>query len=111
MKISTKSSFWALFFNFKIEHIVNPWIIIVDLSDETITIEKRNWYYFGKRSETLAFRFIRKITINEHLFGADISIKAIGGQVNGKCFPKRELMKIKSELIKYNQKKKHIIFS
>lgn len=111
MKISAKSSFWALFFNFKIEHIINPWIIIVDLLDETITIEKRNWYFIGKRSETLAFRYIRKININEHLFGADISIKAIGGQVNGKCFPKSALLRIRSELIKYNQKKKCIVFS
>ena len=29
----------------------------------------------------LAFRYIRRVTIDEHLFGADITISAVGGGV------------------------------
>ena len=112
MKVKAKSSFIALFINFKIEHLINPWIIEVDFDDETITIGKRNWYFIGKDTDTLAFRFIRKITVNEHLFGADVFIKAIGGSVNGKYFPKSKIRLIKKELIEYNKtKKRHIIFT
>ena len=110
--IKTSSSLKALFFNGKIEHIINPWYMEVDLEKETITISKRNWYFIGKDSETIAFRFIRKIVINEHLFGANIWIKAIGGSVSAKYLPKKDLQIIKEKLIKYNQtKKNHIIFS
>ena len=73
---------------------------------ETITISKRNWYFIGKDSETIAFRFIRKIAINEHLFGANIWVKAIGGSVSAKYLPKKDLQLIKEKLIKYNQTKK-----
>ena len=112
MILSTKSSVLALFMNFEIEHIVNPWMIKVNFDDETIIIEKRNWYFIGKDSDILAFKYIRKITINEHLFGADIYIKATGGYVSGKYFPKRYIKTIKHELIKYNKTKQHhIIFS
>lgn len=110
--IKTKSSLKILFFNGKIEHIINPWVLIVDLDKETIMISKRNWYFIGKDSETIAFRFIRKIAINEHLFGANIWVKAIGGSVSAKYLPKKDLQLIKEKLIKYNQtKKNHIIFS
>jgi hypothetical protein len=112
MILSTKSSVLALFMNFKIDHILNPWVIEVNFEEETITIEKRNWHLIGKDSDTLAFRFIRKITVNEHLFGADVYIKAIGGSVSGKYFPKRKIKAIKQELIEYNKtKRQHIIFS
>lgn len=110
--IKTSSSLKALFFNGKIEHIINPWHMQVDLEKETITISKRNWYFIGKDSETIAFRFIRKIAINEHLFGANIWVKAIGGAVSAKYLPKKDLHNIKEKLLIYNQtKKNHIIFS
>ncbi len=110
--IKTFSSKKALFFNGKIEHIINPWHMEVDLEKETITIHKRNWYFIGKDSETIAFRFIRKIVINEHLFGANIWVKAIGGSVSAKYLPKKDLQLIKEAVVNYNQTKKyHIIFS
>lgn len=113
MKIlKAKSGFFTLFINFKLEHIINPWRIKVDYLEETITISKRNWYFIGVDTDTIAFRFIRKININEHLFGADIFIKAIGGSVSAKYLPKKDLKLIKKSLIEYNMtKRKHIIFS
>jgi hypothetical protein len=113
MKIlKSKSSIFTLFINLKLEHVINPWRLIVDYNQQTITISKRNWYFIGTNSDTIAFRFIRKITINEHLFGADIYIKAIGGSVSAKYLPKKDLREIKVSLVNYNMtKRNHIIFS
>lgn len=98
--------------NLKLEHIINPWVLKIDLEKEIISIEKRNWFFFGKDSNTIAFKFIRVINIDEHLFGADIFIKAIGGWVSAKYLPKKDLKIMRKTLIEYNQtKNKHIIFS
>ncbi len=107
-----KSSIFTLILNGEFKHILSPWAIKVDLRQEIITITKRNWYYFGIDTDTIAFKFIRKININEHLFGSDIWIKAIGGSVSAKYLPKKEMIIIRQKLIDYNQTKtNHIIFS
>lgn len=109
---NTKSNIFTLIINGEIKHILSPWKIEVDLQQEIITITKRNWYYIGFDTETIAFKFIRKINVNEHLFGSDIWIKAIGGSVSAKYLPKKDLTKIRQILIDYNQTKRyHIIFS
>ncbi len=110
--ISTKSNILTLIVNGKFEHLLSPWSIEVNLIEETITITKRNLYYIGKDTDTIAFKFIRKIKINEHLFGSDIWIKAIGGSVSARFLPKKDLIEIRKRLIEYNQTKtNHIIFS
>lgn len=68
--------------NGKPAHVLNPWHIIVDTDKETITIKKRNSYLFGVDEQVIAFRYIRSVTIDQHLFGADIHIKAMGGYVS-----------------------------
>lgn len=107
-----KSNLFTLILNGEFKHLLSPWKIEVDLHQEIITITKRNWYYIGIDTDTIAFKFIRKININEHLFGSDIWIKAIGGSVSAKYLPKKEMTKIRQKLIDYNQTKtNHIIFS
>jgi hypothetical protein len=110
--LSSKSNIFTLILNGKIEHLLSPWNIEVNLNEETITISKRNLYYIGKDTDTIAFKFIRKININEHLFGSDIWIKAIGGSVSARYLPKKDMINIRRLLIDYNQTKtNHIIFS
>jgi hypothetical protein len=113
MIFKTKSSILALFFNGEIGHIINPWVLILNFENETITVEKRNWYFIGKDRNVVAFRFIRNIQINEHLFGANVFIKAIGGNVSAKYFPKKDLRKCQDLMIEYNNQKgkRHVIFS
>lgn len=113
MIYKTKSSFLALLFNGEIRHIINPWVLILNFENETISVEKRNWYFIGKDRNVIAFRFIRNINIDEHLFGADIFIKAIGGNVSAKYFPKRHLKKSQDLMTQYNNRKgkHHVIFS
>jgi len=107
-----KSNIFTLIVNGEIKHILSPWKIEVDLQQEIITITKRNWYFIGIDTDTIAFKFIRKINVNEHLFGSDIWIRAIGGSVSAKYLPKKNMKEIRQKLIDYNQtKRNHIIFS
>ncbi len=110
--IKSKSSISALFFNGQIAHIINPWILTVDYENETITVEKRNWYFIGINKNIIAFRFIRNIRVDEHLFGANISIKATGGWVMANYISKNDADTIKNSLFEYNKNRNnHIIFS
>ena len=87
-------------------------------------IKKTNLNFFQKlgRSITgksrvdedvLAFRFIRRIRIDQHLIGADIEIKAVGGTVTAYCLSKGDCRRIKQILMDYNatRRSKGIIFS
>ena len=113
MRFDTSSSFNALIMNGKCSHIVNPWRIIVDTDEETITVRKRNPELFGVDEQIIAFRFIRNIFIDQHVFGADIHIKVIGGKISARYILKSDAKKIKKILLEYNQtkKRKSIIFT
>ena len=80
--------------------------------NETITVEKRNWYFIGINKNIIAFRFIRNIRVDEHLFGANISIKATGGWVEAKYLSKNDAETFKNSLFEYNKgRNNYIIFS
>lgn len=106
-----KSSVTALFMNFQVEHIFNPWVLILDLEEQTISVEKRNWYLIGKDRNTVAFRFIRSIKVDEHLFGADVFIRVVGGSVEARYLKKRDIKRLKKLLIDYNSGKSGFVFS
>lgn len=112
--ILRKSSLAAsLIANGKAAHTLNPWSLIIDTNEETITVSKRNRFLIGTDSQILAFKFIRSITIDEHLIGADIHIKVVGGKASVFCFSKSDVEEIKEILLEYNETKKGrgIIFS
>jgi hypothetical protein len=113
MKFEASSSIIALIFNGKIPHILNPWKIIIDTNDEYIIVRKRNWYLIGVDQQVLSFRYIRNISIDQHLFGSDIHIKIIGGKNSAYYISKSNVNKIKSMLLEYNKTRrgKTIIFS
>lgn len=100
------SSPLALILNGQIQHILTPWKIHVDLQAQTITITKRNWYLISQDKNTIAFRFIRQVHVDKHIFGADLHIKTIAsGTVSAFYLPKRQADFIKSELITYSSNK------
>jgi hypothetical protein len=113
MKFSAQSAPSALLMNGKPAHVLNPWHIIVDTDEETITVRKRNSYLIGVDENIIAFRFIRSIKIDQHLLGSDIHIKAVGGTVSAYYIPKADSKKIKQMLMNYNKAKKgnRIVFS
>lgn len=113
MRYEATSTETALAANGRIINAATPWHIIVDTDEETITVRKRNLSMIGVDEDVLAFRFIRRIRIDEHLFGADIEIKAVGGAATAYCLSKKDCKKIKQILMEYNATKrgKGIIFS
>ena len=100
------SSIWYLLLNGKFEDVYTPWKLIIDFNLETLTIKKRNWYLFGVNEEIHAFRFIRRMQIDQHVFGADININLFGGSAKVFCLKKSDTNEIKNRLINYNQDKK-----
>lgn len=107
------SSEAALIANGRVADVLTPWQVIIDDDEQTIIIRKRNRYLIGVDEDTLAFRFIRRVTIDEHLIGADITIQAVGGKLHACCLDKSDCQSIKQILMDYNKSSKssHNIFS
>lgn len=113
MKYRFESSATALVAMGKAMDAITPWEIEIDTTEQTITVRKRNKYLIGKDEDTLAFRFIRRVVIDEHLIGADITIQAVGGKLIAYGLEKSDCKRIKQILMKYNKESgtKHNIFS
>jgi len=112
MIFKSKSTTLSLLSKGKYKDVFSPWHIIVDVQENSITVKKLNWFLIGVDEQYIAFRFIRNITIDEHLFGADLLIKAIGGKVEVFCLPKNDVQKIKEILNNYNKTRgKKLIFA
>ena len=100
-----KSSITSLLFTGNIKHVLNPWHISVNFERKTITSKKRNWFLIGFDEEIVPFRYIRRIEVDTHLFGADMLIKVYGsGNLTVKCIRKNAAGSIKEALINYNNK-------
>ena len=106
MRFEATSTELAMTANGKIINAATPWHVIVDTDAETITIRKRNLILIGVDEEVYSFRFIRKITIDEHIFGADIEVHVTGGTAKAYCLSKKDARRIKEILIGYNATKK-----
>jgi len=113
MRYKFSSSEAALLANGHAADVLTPWTIIIDTDEQTVTVSKRNRILIGVDEDTLAFRFIRRVKIDEHLIGADITIQAVGGKLTAKCLDKSACKRIKQILMEYNEhsKTKHNIFS
>ncbi len=106
-KINFCSNVIFLFLNGKVESILTPWFICIDFQKETFTVKKKNWYLVGFIENVHSFRYIRKVEIKQHFFGADIEINSTGCNSKVFCLRKKEVEKIKNSLIAYNQHKKN----
>ena len=91
--------------NGKIINLITPWHIIIDTDEKTITLRKRNLILIGVDEVVHSFRYVRRVTIDEHLIGADIEIKVIGGTAKAYCLSKRDCRHIKEILVDHNRHK------
>ncbi|MFL3664652.1 MAG: hypothetical protein ACJ04Q_11660 [Flavobacteriales bacterium] len=106
----SKSSILSLLFRLKFFDILTPWHFDLNFTNHTIEISKRNWYLIGVDNHLVAFKYIRSLSIDEHLIGGNIKVKVTGGNVLAECLPKTDCHKIKGLLIDYNNRsKKHIV--
>lgn len=104
MKYTFTSSFAAMLANGRASEIT-PWQIIIDTDKQTITLSKRNKILIGVDEDTIAFRFIRRVTIDQHVLGADITISTIGDSITAYSMDKNDCKKIKEILMDYNNSK------
>lgn len=113
MTYKFSSSEASLLANGHAADILTPWQIEIDTDEQTITVRKRNKYLIGVDEDTLAFRFIRRVVIDQHFIGADITIQAVGGKLTAYSLDKSACQRIKEILMEYNatSKTKHNIFS
>lgn len=110
--IHARSTIISLLLMGKISHILNPWNVIVNMQELTITIKKRNWFLIGFDTHTYAFRYVRSVEIDTHLFGADLNIRVMGATAKVFCIKKKKAKRIEDILIQYNNQKgsKHFVF-
>jgi hypothetical protein len=106
MKYHFSSAKDALLFNGKGAHVVNPWHITIDLDKETIEVKKRNSFLIGVDENLVNFKRVRSIKIDQHLIGADIHIKVVGGSLSVYCLSKSDAKKIKTILLEFNDSRK-----
>jgi len=100
MLIKSDSSILSrLFYGSSFTDIWTPWIVILDLDNSHIEVLKKNWHLIGVDSQIIPFKNIRKLDINEHLFGADLKMKVYGGSIEAKCLTKKSALKIKESVL------------
>ena len=106
MRCSFTSTKSALLGNGRGADVFTPWTVTIDTDEQTITVSKRNRIMIGVDEDTIAFRFIRRVTIDQHVFGADITIKAVGGSITAYSLDKNDCKKIKEILMEFNRTRK-----
>jgi hypothetical protein len=103
---SAKSSTTALIFNAKFMAILRPWHIHVDTDRKLLTVKRRNWHFISFDEQTHAFKSVRNVKIDTHIFGADLSIKVYAGEAKVYYIPKRVAKQIKNLLLSKDWHKK-----
>lgn len=112
MSYHVSSTLKVLLLNLKIEYLLIPWTITIDFQNELIEIKQRNWFLIGFKVKSVSLRFIRSISIQEHLFGANILIRTMGENLSVNYIEKLDAQKIKNLLLEYNKgKAKQIIIT
>ena len=80
-----------------------PWNLNIDFQNEILEAKQRNWFLIGYRTNTVSLRFIRNVTIQEHIFGANIHIRTMGENFMIKYLDKKDAEKIKNLLLEFNR--------
>jgi hypothetical protein len=96
MIIKAKGSILSnIFFGDHFLDLLVPYRVNIDTSTKILTISKRNYYFIGIDKTTIPISNVRRVNINRHLFGADLSIKIYGsGDVHAKCLSKRDAINL-----------------
>lgn len=93
--ISMKSTLISLIFTGRIQNLLTPWEIIIDFDSLVLTFRKRNWHLISSDENVVPFRYIRRIDIDRHLFGAEVNIKVYGsGTLSVNSIIKKGLKKL-----------------
>ena len=112
MVFKTQSSRTSLLSFGKLDDMVTPSALEVDFDKQEIVVSKRNWHLIGVDRDVFFFRHIRRLTIDTHLIGADVTIRIVGSKCHIPSIPKadaKELMRLFREYNENNPKHAVII--
>lgn len=94
-----KSSNLALVMNGKPFDVLRKWHVIIDSKKMQITVRRRNWHFISFDEQTFAFKTVRNVKIDTHLFGANVSIKVYAGEAKIFFLSKTDAKTIKNILL------------
>lgn len=100
MVFKTQSSKASLLSIGKLDDLITPASLEVDFDKQEIIVSKRNWYLVGVDKEVFFFRHVRRLTIDTHLIGADVTIHIAGSKCFVPSLPKadaKELLRLFGE--------------
>lgn len=97
--IEAKSTILSLLTNGKFLSILRPWRITVDAQKMQIKVMRRNWHLINHDEAIHAFKSVRNVTINRHIFGANLSIKVYSGQAEVFYIDKKKAKQISDLLL------------
>lgn len=106
--IEGKSTAMSLITNGKPLAIIRPWRIKVDCLSRQIEVKRRNWFLIGFDEKTYAFKSVRNVTIDTHLFGANIHVQVYAGKAQAFYIRKRIAKDIKRLLLENDWNKKDL---
>lgn len=94
-----QSSNSAILFNLKPLDMLYPWHLYIDVKKRRLIVKKRNWHFVGYDEEIFALKSVRNVKVDTHIFGADITIKFLVGEVQIFFLTKQDAKKIRDILI------------
>jgi len=112
MVFKTQSSRTSLLSFGKLDDMVTPSSLEVNFDKQEIIVSKRNWHLIGVDRDVFFFRHVRRLTIDTHLIGADVTIQIVGSKCHIPSIPKadaKELMRLFREYNENNPKHAVII--
>jgi len=110
MIFRTQSSKASLLSSGKADDVLTPTSLVVDFDKQEITVSKRNWYLIGVDHDVFFFRHIRRLTIDTHLIGADVTIHIVGSKCFIPSLPKADAKELLRMFEDYNSENpKHAV--
>lgn len=79
--------------------LLRPWYIQIDFEKRLIELKKRNWFLIGFNHQSFQVKSVRNVHVDNHLFGADISIQVYAGKAVAYSISKSKAKTIKNLLL------------
>ena len=93
MIIKAHGSFLSnIFYGSHVLDFLVPWKVEIDTVNKVYTVSKRNYHFIGVDKNIIPFRNIRRVNVDQNIFGADLSVKVYGsGFVYARCLRKKDV--------------------
>ncbi|MEQ9288802.1 MAG: hypothetical protein RIG77_17910 [Cyclobacteriaceae bacterium] len=106
--LHVKTSKMACIMNFSPLGLLYPMHVIVDTNRRHLIIRQKNWHLISYDEETYAFKSVRNVKVDTHLFGADIHVKVYSGNASAYLLKKKDAKKVRDVLLNNDWSKSDI---